>query len=137
MLDQIVRNVTGHCSVDLRRHASQLETGDDLFIDHERPGLDASGLVIQPSVLLDSMIEMFEALWLRAVPLHLDGRAVPDVDPQVVEIVRLLASGLTDAGIARHLKVSERTVGRRVVDALEVLGAASRVQLGILAERRG
>jgi DNA-binding NarL/FixJ family response regulator len=96
-----------------------------------------SALVIRPSVLLDSLAELFEALWQRAVPLRLDKGLVPDVDPLLVEVVRLLASGMTDEGIARHLGTSDRTVRRRVAEAMEVLGASSRLQVGVLAERRG
>jgi DNA-binding CsgD family transcriptional regulator len=96
-----------------------------------------SALVIRPSVLLDSLVELFEALWLRAVPLRLDAGAVPDIDPAVVEVVRLLASGMTDAGIARQWRTSERTVRRRVAEAMQELGASSRLQIGMLAERRG
>jgi DNA-binding CsgD family transcriptional regulator len=96
-----------------------------------------SALVIRSSVLLDSLVELFEALWQRAVPLRLDAGQVPDVDPAVVEVVRLLASGMTDAAIARLRRTSERTVRRRIQDALEVLGATNRLQLGMLAERKG
>jgi DNA-binding NarL/FixJ family response regulator len=96
-----------------------------------------SALVIRPSVLLDSLAELFEALWLRAVPLRLDAGTVPDVDPGLVEVVRLLASGMTDAGIARQWRTSERTVRRRVAEAMQVLGASSRLQTGMLAERAG
>jgi DNA-binding CsgD family transcriptional regulator len=96
-----------------------------------------SALVIRPSVLLDSLVELFEALWLRAVPLRLDAGAVPDIDPAIVEVVRLLASGMTDAGIARQWRTSERTVRRRVAEAMQALGASSRLQVGMLAERRG
>ena len=96
-----------------------------------------SALVVRPSVLLDSLAELFEALWLRAVPLRLDAGKVPDVDPGLVEVVRLLASGMTDAGIARQWGTSERTVRRRVAEAMQELGASSRLQTGMLAERAG
>ena len=96
-----------------------------------------SALVIRPSVLLDSLVELFEALWQRAVPLRLDAGKVPEVDPAIVEVVRLLASGMTDAGIARQWRTSERTVRRRVAEAMQVLGATSRLQVGMLAERKG
>jgi DNA-binding CsgD family transcriptional regulator len=98
---------------------------------------DQSALVIRASVLLDSLAELFEALWERAVPLRLDAPAVAGVDPALIEVVRLLASGLTDAGIARHLGTSERTVRRKVAEAMQVLGASSRLQAGMLAERKG
>lgn len=52
-------------------------------------------------------------------------------------ILALLASGATDQVIARHLKVSVRTVERRVRAVMDVLGAATRFQAGVLAGRRG
>jgi DNA-binding CsgD family transcriptional regulator len=101
------------------------------------PARGSSALVVRPSVLLESLVALFEALWQRAVPLRLDAGQVPDVEPELVEVVRLLASGMTDAAIARQWRASERTVRRRIAEAMEVLGAASRLQAGMLAERRG
>jgi sugar-specific transcriptional regulator TrmB/DNA-binding CsgD family transcriptional regulator len=106
-----------------------------LLVPDERN--EQSALVVRASVLLDSLVELFEALWDRALPLQLDAPAVPDVEPVLVEVIRLLASGMTDAGIARYLDASERTVRRRVSDAMDVLGASSRLQAGMLAERQG
>ena len=105
-----------------------------LYVDETN---QQTALVVRPSVLLDSLVELFEALWQRAIPLRLDTGDVPDVDPELVEVVRLLASGMTDAGIARHLGTSDRTIRRRVADAMHVLGANSRLQTGMLAERKG
>jgi DNA-binding CsgD family transcriptional regulator len=96
-----------------------------------------TALVVRPSVLLDSLVELFEALWQRAVPLRLDAEGVPGVDVAVVEVTRLLASGMSDSAIARHCSTSERTVRRRVAEAMEALGATTRYQLGMLAERKG
>lgn len=106
-----------------------------LLVPDERD--EQISLVIRPSVLLDSLVALFEALWARALPLQLDATVVTGTDPQLVEVVRLLASGMTDAGIARYLGASERTVRRRVSDAMDVLGASSRLQAGMLAERQG
>lgn len=52
-------------------------------------------------------------------------------------ILALLASGATDQVIARHLKVSTRTVERRVRAVMDALGAGTRFQAGVLAGRRG
>jgi DNA-binding CsgD family transcriptional regulator len=93
-------------------------------------------LVIRPSVLLDSLVALFEALWSRAVPFTAaHGHA--EVDPELLEIVALLATGMTDERIARQLGTSDRTIRRRIAAALEVLGAETRFQAGLKAAQLG
>jgi DNA-binding NarL/FixJ family response regulator len=48
----------------------------------------------------------------------------------------LLAAGFKDDAIARQLALSSRTVGRRVAELMESLGARTRFQAGIHAQRR-
>jgi DNA-binding NarL/FixJ family response regulator len=52
-------------------------------------------------------------------------------------LLAYLNAGLTDEAIARELDVSERTVGRRISRLQDMLGVASRFQLGSQAARRG
>ncbi|QMU73397.1 helix-turn-helix transcriptional regulator [Streptacidiphilus sp. P02-A3a] len=99
------------------------------------PGTEVSGaLVVRPSPLLDALLQTFEAQWARAVP-------VPAPDPQStdsqVELLTLLAAGMTDERIARRLGVSARTVQRRVSALMSGLGASNRFQAGVQANRRG
>ena len=99
------------------------------------PGTELSGaLVVRPSPLLDALLQTFEAQWARAVP-------VPAPDPQStdsqVELLTLLAAGMTDERIARRLGVSARTVQRRVSALMSGLGADNRFQAGVQANRRG
>lgn len=99
------------------------------------PGTELSGaLVVRPSPLLDALTQTFEAQWARAMP-------VPTPDPQSddgqVELLTLLAAGMTDEGIARRLGVSARTVQRRVSALMGGLGASNRFQAGVQANRRG
>ncbi|MDD9375907.1 helix-turn-helix transcriptional regulator [Streptomyces sp. ZAF1911] len=47
-------------------------------------------------------------------------------------LLALMATGATDAAIARMLGVSERTVLRRITRVQQQLGAQSRFQLGLL-----
>jgi DNA-binding CsgD family transcriptional regulator len=73
-----------------------------------------------------------------ATPLRIsaDNPDVP-LSQRDQRILALLASGATDQVIARHLKVSVRTVERRVRAVMDVLGAGTRFQAGVLAGRRG
>lgn len=99
-------------------------------VGHEHEGVS---VFIRPSVLLDSMVAMFEALWVRSVPLQAGflPDAVGDMDPGMTEILGLLASGLKDEAIARHLGVHVRTVRRRIRAALDALGVENRFQAGV------
>lgn len=47
------------------------------------------------------------------------------------EIIRLLATGLTDESAAQHLGISPRTVRRHVTGLMSRLGARSRLELGV------
>lgn len=102
-------------------------------------GADAS-LIIRASSMLDTLVALFELVWARAIPLHADGD-LPTLEPGPSEdeavLLGLLATGLTDAAIARHLGTHPRTVQRRVRDLLDRLDAGTRFQAGLQAVRRG
>jgi DNA-binding CsgD family transcriptional regulator len=104
-------------------------------IDEDPP----AALLIRPSVLVDSLVALFEALWRAAAPLRLEA-AADDVDVEEREartVVGLLAAGLSDSRIAHTLGISERTVRRKVATALTLLGADTRFQAGLRAKERG
>jgi DNA-binding NarL/FixJ family response regulator len=48
-------------------------------------------------------------------------------------LLALMATGATDRAVARELRISERTVHRRIARLQVLLGAQSRFQLGVLA----
>ncbi|WP_433002102.1 transcriptional regulator TrmB [Kribbella sp. CA-294648] len=90
-----------------------------------------SALVVHPCALLDALIEMFTLLWDQAVPV------VPtQIDGLDARLMTLLAAGFKDDAIARQLTLSSRTVGRRVAELMETLGARTRFQAGVHAQRR-
>ena len=91
-----------------------------------------SALVVHPCALLDALIEMFWLLWDQAVPVVPSAKA----DPTDARLMTLLAAGFKDDAIARQLALSSRTVGRRVAELMETLGARTRFQAGIHAQRR-
>lgn len=95
-----------------------------------------SALVVRSSALLDALQRMFWLLWEQAVPIVPEpARSTPagDVDPR---LLTMLAAGMKDESIARHLGISSRTVGRRVADLMSRLGVRTRFQAGVYAERR-
>jgi DNA-binding CsgD family transcriptional regulator/DNA-binding MarR family transcriptional regulator len=95
--------------------------------------------VIHPSSLLDLACGLFEATWDRAVPLNRtesrDGE--PALDHRDRQLLGLLASGATDAVIARSFGWSIRTVQRHLHELMERVGARTRFQAGMEAVRRG
>lgn len=54
-----------------------------------------------------------------------------------VDVVRLVADGLTNREIGAHLHLSTRTVQSHVKAALKKTGSANRVQLAVYAIRSG
>ncbi|MEU1184146.1 helix-turn-helix transcriptional regulator [Streptomyces sp. NPDC005820] len=93
-------------------------------------------VVIWHSAVTEALQKLFEMAWQQATPL---GRPVEDSELSEGErtLARLLAAGMKDEAVARHLGVSLRTLRRRVSELQERLGAASRFQLGMRAAQRG
>jgi DNA-binding CsgD family transcriptional regulator len=88
---------------------------------------------------------LFEELWEHSVPWKSDGigaaapaeSARPVPDARGMEVLRLMSLGMKDDVIARVLGVSRRTVQQDVSDIGNLLGARTRFQIAILAQRRG
>jgi DNA-binding NarL/FixJ family response regulator len=57
--------------------------------------------------------------------------------PRELQIVKLIAEGYSNKGIAEELVISEKTVGRHRANLLEKLGMHDRVELTRYAIRRG
>ncbi|HEV2782639.1 MAG TPA: hypothetical protein VGX25_24880 [Actinophytocola sp.] len=92
--------------------------------------------IIRPSGLLDALIALFEAYWERAHPIG-EGRTPPGLTEDETKVLALLGAGFKDEAIARHLRTSMRTTGRRIVRIMELLGSSTRFQAGAQAARRG
>ncbi|MFI8101406.1 LuxR C-terminal-related transcriptional regulator [Streptomyces sp. NPDC086023] len=90
--------------------------------------------------IVSSLIALFEQTWEAAVPLGADTRARGDEDgpsPAELELLKLLASGLTDEAAGKRLGVSLRTVRRQMSALMERLDAGSRFEAGLKAAQRG
>ncbi|MCW2776879.1 MAG: transcriptional regulator, LuxR family [Frankiales bacterium] len=93
-------------------------------------------LFVWSTTLVGSFLTLYESLWAQAEPLFRpppgDGLA-----PREARLLELLAAGLKDETVARHLGVSVRTVRRESAALLDRLGAGTRFQAGVEAARRG
>ncbi|MEV0739576.1 LuxR C-terminal-related transcriptional regulator [Streptomyces sp. NPDC050549] len=93
-------------------------------------------VVVRHSAVTEALQKLFELAWQQATPLGRPG-GNGELSEDEQALTRLLAAGLKDEAVARHLGISLRTLRRRVGDLQERLGAASRFQLGLRAAQRG
>ncbi len=109
----------------------------ELAVLPDRTTPDGSGalLVREPSVLA-FLVRTFETIWSAATPFAPDASGYQDVSGDLQRtIIRLLASGAKDEVVARRVGLSVRTCRRHIAEIMELLGADSRFQAGVLAER--
>lgn len=99
-----------------------------------------SGLLLRPSLLLDTLCAHFEMLWQLAAPVGADGTADSNggrsESAELEQLTALLANGLKDQVIASRLKISARTFERRVSLLQKRLKANTRFQAGWNAAMR-
>ncbi len=97
-------------------------------------------VVLHESALLAALVMFFEMLWAGSDPLPTQGPAPGRADRTETpdqDLLALLALGMKDETIARHLDVTVRTVTRRVGKVLDTLDARTRFQAGMRAVERG
>lgn len=89
--------------------------------------------------LVASLVALFEQAWDTATPLGTDPASCGEtgLNPTERELLRLLATGLTDEAAGKRLGVSVRTVRRQMAALMERLDAASRFEAGLKAAQRG
>lgn len=74
---------------------------------------------------------------LAAEPLRKDGREVPELTHREIEVLRLVATGMSYKQIGEHLFISHRTVQNHVQNTLIKLQLHNRVQLVRFAIAKG
>jgi AraC-like DNA-binding protein len=120
---------------------------------HLGSGAQTAAYLIHACPMLIALETMFESEWERALPLSDIGESdagtggiadaalkeMPAGEPDAAtrSLLVLLASGLSDAAMARTLGWSDRTTQRRLQRLLSDLGAVTRFQACYAAVRRG
>ncbi|GHF98174.1 helix-turn-helix domain-containing protein [Streptomyces hydrogenans] len=99
--------------------------------------LHGRGAAVDPAMVLRGgpallARDLFAQVWERARPYQ---RPHDGIDPVDAHILRLLLAGLTDTAIAGQLKLSVRTVQRRLQALTQRAGATTRFQLGWYARQ--
>lgn len=105
------------------------------LIQHTGGLTQLTAALIRPSSLLDALKALFESLWVRATPVSLTTPGSP-LDSDHLYLLSLLVAGVSDKAIATQLKVSQRTVQRRINHLMEQAGAQTRMQLAWHAARQ-
>ncbi|MER5417881.1 helix-turn-helix transcriptional regulator [Streptomyces virginiae] len=102
------------------------------------PARSGGALIIREPDLLAYLLDVFERDWAQATPYATGPQAAHGVSQTMKQtILVMLAKGLKDDTIARRLGISLRTCRRHVSELLETLGAHSRFEAGVIAERQG
>lgn len=117
-------------------HAAREHTGDTA-----QDTAQDTAVLVHPCGLLEALIALFDSVWAAASPLVIIAAGEVGVPGELTELDRsllsLLVAGLTDEAAAVRLRVSRRTVVRRVQHLMIAAGARSRLQLGWRAKELG
>lgn len=70
-------------------------------------------------------------------PDEADGALIESLTPRELEVLKLLAQGMSNRAIAEALVISERTVQTHLSSVFDKLGVASRVEAVLYAIRKG
>ncbi|MEV4015710.1 helix-turn-helix transcriptional regulator [Nonomuraea angiospora] len=95
-------------------------------------------MVVREGSIITALCALFEKFWEQATPLGVPPERENDgLSRQERSLLRLMAEGNTDDVCARKLGISLRTERRLAAGLMARLGANSRFQAGVLAERVG
>jgi len=119
-----------------------------LTYDEERHLGVPTAAVIGSGQLLDALLDLFEGHWERATPLTVGADdagvdvlartdAAHHIGPAERLLLSMLVAGVPDKSIVTQLRISRRTVQRRVDRLMELAGVDTRVALAYQAARRG
>jgi DNA-binding NarL/FixJ family response regulator len=92
----------------------------------------AAGYALLSPAITKRVIKQF-----TRIPRHDRPKQFDELTPREQDILRLIASGLSNAEIGRELYISETTVKTHVTHILQKLGLRDRVQAVVLAYQTG
>ncbi|HET9051995.1 MAG TPA: LuxR C-terminal-related transcriptional regulator [Candidatus Dormibacteraeota bacterium] len=106
---------------------------------------DRSGetILVRCGSLVNALVDLFELVWERSTPIRVTrdpaGPAPASDEPSARDrsLLSLMAAGLKDDAIARHLGMTTRTMERHLSRIMEQLGAQTRFETAVLAGARG
>lgn len=107
-----------------------------VMLVREGATISDTALLLHPSPMLSALVSLFARVWNDSSDLW-GGDTGSSLSPRDQRLLALLAAGHKDENIARQLNLTRRTVQRRVGELMELLGAHSRFQAGLLAGQRG
>jgi len=97
----------------------------------------AGALLVRSPYLLTLIREWFDATWNDPATTRVGTDSSDEVTPVQRQILRLMASGMTDEAMARSLGTSVRTVRRNVGAIMDTIGVSTRFAAGAAAAKRG
>jgi DNA-binding CsgD family transcriptional regulator len=100
-------------------------------------GGTTGALAVRSTVLIAALIQYYDQLWETATPVGAAQPAAKTLGATEREVLALLVHGLKDEAIARHLKLSVRTVRRHIAAVMEFVDAPTRFAAGAAAQRLG
>lgn len=118
---------------------SNYASGDDVY---EAFMAGAGGFVVK-EMALDRLLEAIRTVYdgeqyiPPEIATRLNGRVLSQLSPRELEVLRLLARGLSNKEIATELRVVEGTVKIHVTNILAKFGVSDRTQAILAAVKRG
>lgn len=91
--------------------------------------------VARGEAVLDSAVTQKLLAHVRQAEQELSGLAFRSLSEREIEVLALLSEGKTNAEIAHHLSLSEKTVGNHVSAIFDKLGVANRIEAATYAVR--
>lgn len=93
--------------------------------------------IVRAPVLVSLLGDLFEHVWSRAESRSRGWKAPFSLTDQEKTVLRMAAEGMTDEVIGRRLGLTSRTVRRHMANAMERVGAQSRLQAGVRIAKAG
>lgn len=101
------------------------------FFPVEPGDLDRGYLEVSQAPVVESLAASFDQHWAAAHDLSETMMPAFELSPREQAVVALLSIGHTDAGVARELRISERSVSNILRSMMDRFGVDNRFQLGV------